>query len=522
MSDSANSQPATSADSPGSPLDELIAAHISGDLNDEQRQKLNLALRADGAAREQFLAALRQEILLGEVLREQIERQELRATPAAGAALPAAAKTNAAALGDRPAEKPARSWRPWRNWRAAATFAALLALATTLFVTHRPNEPLPAVALVVSAGAGASIQHEGKTTPVVAGSGLFARDRMETTAAGTVSLRYADGTAMTLKENSAAVFDYPKHGGKMIALERGALTADVVKQPTNQPMTLSTSDATATVLGTRFTLAAELGQSTLAVDEGHVRLLRKADQKTVEVSTGNIAVVSANVSEIEVRSLAPTTPPVNAPLIPANDKRPKVLLVTAERIPYFAHDAELKAILQEMNFNVVEKLFGDVTAADAADKVLLVIPSHRCRGNRVFAEVAVPIICWHAVWYEDLGMSDPATAKSDALKPVTLKFNEHPLVAGVAFPNGPSAKLNVYATGEPAPRAEIIASVLDQPKKAAIFGYEKESPMYGFTARARRLAFSVDVRNSADAPAELSKKLFIAAVKWASGVKAGE
>jgi hypothetical protein len=492
---------------PASPMDDLIAAHLHGELSEAQRQQLNQALRADGTAREQFLAALRQDILLGEVLREKIERQDIRKAASAEIAKPAVASAPKVRV-------------QWRVWPIAAALAAFVAIAATLFFSLKRAEPPQAVALVVSASPGAMIQQGEKFAHAVAGSGLFSRDRLTTAVNGTVSLRYADGTALIVKENSAAVFDLPKHGGKTIALEKGALSADVVKQPTNQPMILSTSDAVATVLGTRFTLAAELGQSTLAVDEGRVKLQRKSDETTLEVSTGNIAVVAANVAGIEMRSLTQKPAPIPARQPPAADNRPKALLVTAERIPYFAHDAAIKAILEEMGYNVIEKLFNDVAAADAKDKALILVPSHRCRNTRVFAEVNVPVICWHAVWYEDLGMADPATAKSDGPKPTRVKFNAHPLLASVTVP--PDApKMMVYASGQPAPRAEIMAVLADTPQKAAIFGYEKDAPMYGFTARARRLAFSLDIRNSPDAPVDLSKHLLMAAITWATA-KAGE
>src|SRR2546423_1039145 len=54
-------------------LSQLIADHLDEGLDAERRKQLNQALKSSSEARAEFVAALRQDILLGEVLRERTE-----------------------------------------------------------------------------------------------------------------------------------------------------------------------------------------------------------------------------------------------------------------------------------------------------------------------------------------------------------------------------------------------------------------------------------------------------------------
>ena len=66
---------------PARDLRELIAAHLADELSDAQRSTLNGLLRTDEKARAEFAAAIRQDVLLGEVLREETARGEPKAWP---------------------------------------------------------------------------------------------------------------------------------------------------------------------------------------------------------------------------------------------------------------------------------------------------------------------------------------------------------------------------------------------------------------------------------------------------------
>jgi len=92
--------------------------------------------------------------------------------------------------------------------------------------------------------------------------------------------------------------------GKSLTLVRGVLTADVRKQPADQPMVITTPQGEATVLGTKLRLTVEpdeKGSTRLEVEEGKVRLKRLVDGKTVGVDSGHFAV--AGVTPTEFKSL---------------------------------------------------------------------------------------------------------------------------------------------------------------------------------------------------------------------------
>jgi hypothetical protein len=118
---------------------------------------------------------------------------------------------------------------------------------------------------------------------------------------------------LTEGSRSLVVVDYPDHtrleiGGdtvvrrltdekdrsrKLVTLERGALVADVSKQPAGKAMLLRTPQAEVAVLGTRFTLAAETEATRLLVEEGAVNFTRIEDKKTIQVRSGYYAVAAS-------------------------------------------------------------------------------------------------------------------------------------------------------------------------------------------------------------------------------------
>ena len=95
--------------------------------------------------------------------------------------------------------------------------------------------------------------------------------------------------------------------GKRFELRRGSVTADVATQANERPLRLVTSDAVATVTGTRLTLAARRGATWLHVDEGRVELTRfsEDESETTVVHSGEYAVASP---EVELKSRVATGP----------------------------------------------------------------------------------------------------------------------------------------------------------------------------------------------------------------------
>jgi hypothetical protein len=87
-------------------------------------------------------------------------------------------------------------------------------------------------------------------------------------------------------------------GGKRFDLRSGSLDAAVARQRPFAPLVVTTPNATATVLGTRFTVTATSNRTRLDVTEGSVRLADTLNptNPAVKVRTGHYAVVAAKTA----------------------------------------------------------------------------------------------------------------------------------------------------------------------------------------------------------------------------------
>ena len=117
-------------------------------------------------------------------------------------------------------------------------------------------------------------------------------------------LVFRDGSTVTLTGESEAGFS--ERAQKVLVLRSGALTAEVRPQPSGHPLLVRTPTAQIEVVGTRFSLAHQHGQTTLAVLDGKVRLSRLADRSSVEVETGQTSTATLEVAApLAIRKLNP-------------------------------------------------------------------------------------------------------------------------------------------------------------------------------------------------------------------------
>lgn len=122
-------------------------------------------------------------------------------------------------------------------------------------------------------------------------------------------LRFGDGTKIELAAESR--IDRMANGqGKKIDLDHGVLTADVKKQQAGQALIVLTPHAEARVLGTKFTLTVKGDATRLDVQEGRVRLTRRSDGASTDVSAGYFTVAMPGP-----RPVAKKVPPVNPRLL---------------------------------------------------------------------------------------------------------------------------------------------------------------------------------------------------------------
>lgn len=131
---------------------------------------------------------------------------------------------------------------------------------------------------------------------VVAGTGASLR------------FRYPDGTTVGVAGGTGLSL-VARAGGKRIHLSQGELHAEVSRQPAGRPMVLTTPHAEATVLGTRFSLTAEIESTRLEVVEGQVRLASQHEGTSVEVAAGHYALVARGVP-LEARPISAVAAPI--------------------------------------------------------------------------------------------------------------------------------------------------------------------------------------------------------------------
>jgi hypothetical protein len=161
--------------------------------------------------------------------------------------------------------------------------------------------PLPTVTEVVVAKVGRA---DGEVSAPF-GHALTAGRGLEV-GKGAATILYADGTKLDLGAQTT-VADLLDAKGKTLTLEKGVLTADVVKQA--QPMILKTPHAEIRVLGTTLKVTIEPGSTRLDVLSGKVRLIRALDNKYVDVITGHYAIAGAGVELVSKSSTPPKPKP---------------------------------------------------------------------------------------------------------------------------------------------------------------------------------------------------------------------
>jgi FecR-like protein len=121
---------------------------------------------------------------------------------------------------------------------------------------------------------------------------------VETPGAASVAfVRFSDATWVEVGPNSSFREVAAPSGsrGRQVFLTFGTLESNITKQSPDRPMVFATPLGEATILGTTIRLTVshdpKLG-TTLEVKEGKVRLMRLLDKKSVEVVTGQFAVVA--------------------------------------------------------------------------------------------------------------------------------------------------------------------------------------------------------------------------------------
>jgi ferric-dicitrate binding protein FerR (iron transport regulator) len=272
-------------------LDRLLNELVDSTLTEVDERRLEAMLRGDASARRQY--------------REFMALHADLHWDYAAAAISPPERSGQAEHG-----RQRTKWNVSIAWAAAAL---LLVLATGVFLStgNRRGDVVdeqPVIGQItplagdIQLGYGATIQAISQETELRAGVNIHVVGL-----ASLAELRLDDGTEISLA-GETRIDCFRQDGQTSLALREGYLSANVTRQATECPLVIHTPGAEMQVLGTRLAVSADDEISELGVRHGQVLLKRLTDGETVDVFSGQYAVVSQRV-ELETKPW-PETPEI--------------------------------------------------------------------------------------------------------------------------------------------------------------------------------------------------------------------
>jgi hypothetical protein len=173
-------------------------------------------------------------------------------------------------------------------WASLAAAAIVLALV----VWRIPRSRVDAPPLRIVSTGDPQVMHADRMATAV-DRAIEAGDALVVPPLGALTLRYDDGTTVTLGGGTNVFFSGDQRQQKRLRIVRGSITIEAVPQSTSAPLVVSSAVAEATVLGTRFTLRVQGDDARLDVDTGLVRFAKLDGSEGIEVAGGRFAVATA-------------------------------------------------------------------------------------------------------------------------------------------------------------------------------------------------------------------------------------
>lgn len=214
---------------------------------------------------------------------------------------------------------------------------------------------------------------------------------------------------------------------------------------------------------------------------------------------------------------------------PAAHAAARDALLVVGQLPLAPGDARIRERLESLNFRVAAKTAQEVASADAAGKAFVALSSTALARDVLtvsgeltvkFRDSAVPVLTWEPRLFYDLGMIPGSVHQKDwaaarAQTHLAVATPSHPLAAGLAGRVRASSDPVQYSWGRVREDALKIATLADDPARAAIFAYDRGAAMPGLVAPAPRVGlFLFDTTSLSLTPEGWA--LFDAAVLWCS------
>ena len=125
------------------------------------------------------------------------------------------------------------------------------------------------------------------------GAEVFAGETILTATNASAQFAYADGSTLSIYRGSAVVLSRTD-AGPGLDLRRGAVDADIRKQPDGRHLRILGELMHAEIVGTEFRLMGDARTKSLGVRKGVVEVIRVADGQKVVLQAGNYAAVAPN------------------------------------------------------------------------------------------------------------------------------------------------------------------------------------------------------------------------------------
>ncbi|MBA4388252.1 MAG: hypothetical protein C0404_09740 [Verrucomicrobia bacterium] len=265
-------------------IEQLAMRYLDDSLREDEERALFDTVKADPAAARRFAEISVLHVAIRKCVKARETSEWLRD-----------AGNFQAAFGDVEESKQpaARRRNAWAPVLLSAAALAVVAVGVWLFALPRKSAVPPvqvAVLQVKDLSGDVTLMRAGKSASIQPGVSMLAGDIVRTPKAGFVVLDYdVEKTSLRLGGESELLVA-SSAAGKSFNLRSGRLDGDVSKQPEGQPMVIATPHATATVVGTRFTVLSFADYSRLDVESGRMRFTGRDQADSIVVQQGEYAV----------------------------------------------------------------------------------------------------------------------------------------------------------------------------------------------------------------------------------------
>jgi len=237
--------------------EDLFERHLCGELNESEQEQLCRLLDSDSAARKAFVDQAQLETQIAEVISSESKSPQ--------PSIPTIETTNSNG----------QLWSGITKAIFAIAALALVAIAIQSFSSpNRVSGSTPQIATITASSG--PIQWTGNGGRVFrnleVGSKLSGGTIDALAPESWFELKFNDGSQIAISGNSMLTFS--DYGQKELHLKGGSFSASVEPQPAGKPMLIHTRSAILEVLGTKFTVDAELASTSLNVSEGKVKVNR--------------------------------------------------------------------------------------------------------------------------------------------------------------------------------------------------------------------------------------------------------